>query len=182
MYLDLHRLDGEAKVHDGSGRGFRADANPNAIVHAVMDLTGRNSKLSVATIDIQTNKGNNKPQMTIVGKDQSQSHYTKQNHCIRTIGIGLQYSLPALLSGVGPSSVVGTGEYVDVLYELDAESVGVMNGTPVKEWSGIASSSGGGRTLFRGGKAGLGDRGGASSFRSEKLKIKSVILFSEFLN
>jgi hypothetical protein len=53
MYLDLHRWDDEAKVRDGSGRGFRADVNPNATVHAMLDLTRQNSNLSVATDNIR---------------------------------------------------------------------------------------------------------------------------------
>ena len=57
---------------------------------------------------------------------------------------------------------MGNGECVGVLIEF---GTGSINGT---DWSGTASSSGGGRTLFRGGKAGLGDSGGGSSVRKRK--------------
>lgn len=56
------------------------------------------------------------------------------------------------------------------------DSVGGRNGIGVnaltKAGSAIVSSSGGGRTLFRGGRAGLGDSGGASFPTPTRAKLK----------
>ena len=58
---------------------------------------------------------------------------------------------------------------------FDVESVGVVNTTEVNELTEARSqsSSAWGRTLFRGGKAGLGDKGGTTTIRSQRNLLQS---------
>jgi hypothetical protein len=66
---------------------------------------------------------------------------------------------------------------------FDVESGDVVNEAEVNELTeaSSASSSAWGRTLFRGGNAGFGDRGGATSVRKKK-KIIRIRHFTAFPN
>lgn len=67
---------------------------------------------------------------------------------------------------------------------FDVESGDVVNEGEVNELTeaSSASSSAWGRTLFRGGNAGFGDRGGATSVRKKKKKIIRIRHFTAFTN